>query len=169
MPAPEHHAELEPLTSAFFDAVQFTGIGSMEFKRDARTGRMVMIEPTVGRTDWQEEIATLNGVNIPLAAYLDALGAPQPSSAAPSTPVIWRDSLPCFQSLLRTGPSRQPLDGERRARRAGVAWRRDDPWPAVYFLIKWLRKLPRRSAWAATFGKGGHTGRARALPVPAVR
>ena len=47
----------------------------MEFKRDARTGEFLMIEPTVGRVDWQEEVATLNGVNIPLAAYLHEIGA----------------------------------------------------------------------------------------------
>ncbi len=44
-------------------------MGSMEYKRDRRDGRFHMIEPTVARTDFQEEVATLNGMNIPLASY----------------------------------------------------------------------------------------------------
>jgi D-aspartate ligase len=46
----------------------------MEFKRDTRTGRFFMVEPTVGRTDYQEEVATLNGANISYAAYCGELG-----------------------------------------------------------------------------------------------
>ena len=64
-PAPEAAKELTALTDAFFTAVGFVGVGSMEYKRDARDGRFYMVEPTVGRTDYQEEIAFLNGVNIP--------------------------------------------------------------------------------------------------------
>ena len=46
----------------------------MEYKRDRRDEKFYMVEPTVGRTDYQEEIATLNGVNIPAAAYLREIG-----------------------------------------------------------------------------------------------
>ena len=70
--------ELTLLTNRFFSGVGFVGLCSMEFKRDARTNQFYMIEPTVGRTDYQEEIASLNGVNIPLAAYLGELGVRLP-------------------------------------------------------------------------------------------
>jgi hypothetical protein len=63
------------LTEAFFDRVSFIGMGGIEFKRNSRTGQFLMIEPTVGRVDGQEEVATLHGLNIPLAAYLHALEA----------------------------------------------------------------------------------------------
>ena len=72
--APEVHATLHQLTESFFAKMSFEGMGSMEFKRDARSGEFLMIEPTVGRLDWQEEVATLNGVNIPLAAYRHETG-----------------------------------------------------------------------------------------------
>jgi hypothetical protein len=52
--APEVHATLHQLTEAFFAQMSFEGMGSMEFKRDARSGDFLMIEPTVGRIDWQE-------------------------------------------------------------------------------------------------------------------
>jgi hypothetical protein len=51
--APEAHGELQRLTDAFFAAVAFTGMGGIEYKRDARSGKFLMIEPTVGRVDWQ--------------------------------------------------------------------------------------------------------------------
>src|SRR5258708_4135150 len=56
VPAPDVAEELTELTNRFFDAVGFVGVGSMEYKRDARDGRFYMVEPTVGRTDFQEEI-----------------------------------------------------------------------------------------------------------------
>ena len=34
----------------------------MEYKRDAHTGEFFMIEPTVGRVDWQEEVAALTSM-----------------------------------------------------------------------------------------------------------
>jgi predicted ATP-grasp superfamily ATP-dependent carboligase len=91
MPAPEAEAELAKTTNRFFDAVGFVGLGSMEYKRDRRDGRFYMVEPTVGRTDYQEEIATLNGVNLPYAAWLDGQGLPMPTAVRPVQPIAWRD------------------------------------------------------------------------------
>lgn len=93
--APEAASSLIDLTNRFFTAVGFVGLGSIEYKKDRRDGVYYMIEPTVGRTDLQEEIATLNGVNIPLEALLLETGS------APSVPVgtarrrAWRDPIGC--------------------------------------------------------------------------
>ncbi len=92
MPAPEHHAELSAMTETFFRAVGFEGMASMEFKRDDRDGRFYVVEPTVGRTDFQEEVATVNGVNIPYAAYCHELGLTVLGPKA--LPVsIWREPI----------------------------------------------------------------------------
>ena len=72
--APEVASILQPLTEAFFMTASFVGLGGMEFKRDTRTGQFLMIEPTVGRADLQEEVATLHGINIPLATYCHEAG-----------------------------------------------------------------------------------------------
>jgi D-aspartate ligase len=87
--APEVGDELERVTTAFFDAVGFSGMCGMEFKRDAENGRFVMVEPTVARTDWQAEIATLCGVSLPLAAYCHELGLPLPARKPPTVPVCF--------------------------------------------------------------------------------
>lgn len=86
--------ELASLTSSFFAETGFTGMGSMEFKRDSRDGRFYMIEPTVARTDFQEEVATLNGVNLPLAAYRFETGLPAlPVERAAGRDKAWREAL----------------------------------------------------------------------------
>jgi predicted ATP-grasp superfamily ATP-dependent carboligase len=53
-------------SKSIFDSVDYRGIGSIEFKRDARDGRFRIIEPTVGREDLQSVLAFHCGVNIPL-------------------------------------------------------------------------------------------------------
>jgi D-aspartate ligase len=89
--APEVQSTIEPLTKAFFDTIRFVGMCSMEFKYDRLTNNFLMIEPTIGRTDWQEEVASLHGVNIPLVAYCHELGLPLPAAEDTPGPVIWLD------------------------------------------------------------------------------
>ena len=61
-------------------------------ERGVRTGELLLISPTVGRTDWQEEIATLCGVNLPLMAYRLALGQTPPAVPCATSPQrhAWR-------------------------------------------------------------------------------
>ena len=122
--APEAAEELEALTTKFIALSQYRGLGSIEFKYDSVHQRFVMIEPTVGRTDWQEEIATLNGVNIPLAAYRHAMGLPPlpPAEARPG--IAWQGSFAHW-----TGRFALP----RRMRVHDGYWRIDDPLPAIAF------------------------------------
>lgn len=119
--------QLKEMTSGFFRQVGFTGMGSMEYKRDQRDGRFYMVEPTVGRTDFQEEVAALNGVNIPHAAYCYELGLAPAAETRQAVPRIWRDPL-------SDRWSQQAGDGAVDARSQGHAvrdayWRWDDPRP----------------------------------------
>ena len=139
MPAPEVEGELIVLTDRYFDKVGFVGLASMEYKRDVRDGRFYMVEPTVGRTDYQEEISSLNGVNIPLAAYLGELGQEPPPAINILPPRAWRDPL-----------------GYARAREAGVPdlmrelspsiivcdayFRMSDPMPYIALKFQGLRQ-----------------------------
>jgi D-aspartate ligase len=116
--------ELECTTKDFLDQVNYLGFGGVEYKRDARDGRFLIIEPTVGRTDWQEEAATLAGVNIPLIAYRHELDL-QPLPRGPvDGGVVWQAS---WIERIRFGAKPIPprsivVDG---------FWRRDDPLPAL--------------------------------------
>jgi len=137
--APEAHDELHRLTEAFFAAVSFVGMGSMEYKRDARSGQFFMIEPTVGRVDWQEEVATLNGVNIPLAAYRHEIGAPLPP-AVQARPVIWRDGARHWKATRAGASFASPASEVRDA-----YWRLNDPLPALFHALTMFMRTLRRA------------------------
>jgi len=122
--AEEARALIEPITTSFLRAVDYAGFGGIEYKWDAAARRFVIIEPTVGRTDWQEEIATLSGVNIPLDAYRHEFELPPlPRTAAPRR-IVWQSS--CTERLKLGSASIPPgsriIDGY---------WRADDPLPAI--------------------------------------
>lgn len=76
-PAPAAwRTEIEMLTTEIYHAVGYRGLGSIEYKW-AQDGRLVIMEPTVGRTNYQNEVAVLNGVNLPAIAYYDGMGMTQ--------------------------------------------------------------------------------------------
>lgn len=126
--APEA-AELADLSTRFFRHAGVTGLASMEYKKDRNSGDYVIVEPTVGRTDFQEEVATLNGINIPLSAYCDVLGLPMPAHAASAKPRVWRERMADAQSAEST-----PADSARlpaHARVVDALWRASDPGPTL--------------------------------------
>lgn len=108
----ETDAQLGALTTAFFDRADFVGMGSVEYKRDSRSGRFVMVEPTVGRTNYQEEIATLNGVNLPLAAYCSLCDLPVPAPNPPRRRYAWRDAEGDSRSRARQRGALMPPELE---------------------------------------------------------
>lgn len=61
---------------ALLDELGFHGISQVEVKRDPRDGRDHLIEVNPRSWLWID-LATRSGVNIPLACYLDAIGAPR--------------------------------------------------------------------------------------------
>jgi D-aspartate ligase len=127
--APEEHQALAAQTQAFVTRSNYHGIGGLEFKRHRRTGQFVVVEPTVGRPDWQEEIATLCGVNIPAIAYRTALGEPVEFVGPIEPAVAWRAS---FRYRPRTGtlpPGTRIVDGY---------FRRADPLPGVYSVFTYV-------------------------------
>lgn len=122
--ADEARLTIEPLTMSFLDLVDYAGFGSVEYKWDASARRFAIIEPTVGRTDWQEEIATLSGVNIPLDACRHEFELPPLPHSSNTERIVWQSS--CVERL-KLGSMSIPsgsivIDGY---------WRADDPLPAI--------------------------------------
>jgi predicted ATP-grasp superfamily ATP-dependent carboligase len=144
--APEVRPILQPLTEAFFKRVSFVGMGGIEFKKDVRTGRFLMIEPTVGRVDAQEEVATIHGVNIPLAAYLYEIGAEVPLAEQDLSPVIWRDFFSHWRSVYKNR-SQQAIKPNTRVYDA--YWRLDDPMPAFFHVLGGSMRFMRKAAGRA--------------------
>lgn len=134
--------ELSQATAAFFRQVGFVGMGSMEYKRDARDGRFYMVEPTVGRTDFQEEVASLNGVNIPAAAYRHEMGLPALASRRIATPRIWREPNTDRWAFQENGGQADPRSQGHAV--CDAYWRWNDPKP-------WIDMMAQRLA--ARFGR----------------
>lgn len=147
MPAPEVGEILEPLTTAFFDRTRFVGLCSMEFKRDCRSGTFFMIEPTVGRADWQEEVATLNGVNLPLAAFRHQIGLPLPPDRSTRSPVVWRDPACYWRSVIAARSFRDQTPSGVSVKSS--CWRANDPAPLLLSWREWLKKGWAPSRWRA--------------------
>ncbi len=126
--APQFHDELSRRTFAFFDAVGFLGIGSMEFKRDRRDGEFYMVEPTVGRTDFQQEVATVNGANIPLHVFDAETGLRGEPTRYADPPVVWSDAHSVRQARVREEVAGIDLPD---ATTVDALFRWSDPLPAL--------------------------------------
>jgi D-aspartate ligase len=122
--APEVMAALEPLVKHFVDAAEYQGLGSLEFKWDGRQRRYAIVGLTAGRTDYYEEIATLSGFNLPLAAYRHELGLEPLHQVEIDRTVAWRESSLRGKGLSMLSPNMRVYDGY---------WRVDDPLPGVFF------------------------------------
>jgi len=137
--APEAHDELSQLSARFFRDAAVVGMAGMEYKRDARTHEFRMVEPTIGRTDYQEEVATLNGVNLPYAAYCSELDLPFPAPVVNRRPVVWRVRSEDTRSAQMQ--NQRPGQGVPRGGRVADAVARwNDPLP---FLVQNLRRILR--------------------------
>jgi predicted ATP-grasp superfamily ATP-dependent carboligase len=143
--APEVHEELSSLTARFFRDTGVVGMAGMEFKRDRRDGRFYMIEPTIARTDFQHEVATLNGINLPYLAYCFELGLPLPRVQWQPTRRVWREPLIDRWSAQSQGIADEA--GFAGAKVVDAWWRAADPLPWLDFIgrrlkarvAKWVR------------------------------
>lgn len=127
--------------------LEYRGIFSAEFKRDARDGTFRILEVNA-RAWWYVEFATRCGVNVVEMAYRDALGL-----AVADAPADYVTGAGCInlrndlQTILpRHGAARTPLYLALRQWWRGHfnVFRWDDPLPGLHvageMLIEWVRK-----------------------------
>jgi D-aspartate ligase len=163
-------------TLRLFRAVGYRGLGYVEFKRDARTGRSYIIEPNVGRPTGRSAIAEAGGVELLYTMYRDAIGARLPAARVQHyTGVKWmyfrHDLQSALAYLLRGKLS--PRDWRRSwsGRKVDAVWDRSDAAPFVW---DWIQALTRLSpdARPRRLGDGGggrrRNGSQAAVPEPAM-
>lgn len=124
--APEAATELTRLTSDFVRSTGYVGQMGMEFKYDAHRGGFYMVEPTVGRTDYQHEVASLSGCNVLGMMVAHLAGEAVPAAGEPRS-VIWYDEVADAKALAAGAPA--DLFPERQ--RVAAVWRWADPMPAM--------------------------------------
>ena len=123
------------------------GPATVEFRRDERDGRFVLIEVNA-RTSACQELITRSGLDAPLLAYRDARGEPLPG-VGPTVPARWihlGDDFRAFRALRRAGrlTTLQWLGSVAQCR-AFAYFALDDPAPFFAAAVAWMnRQLHRR-------------------------
>ena len=111
--ATEHIEELTETTYKFFSDVGYHGIGGIEYKLDDNSGKLLMIEPTVGRTDLQHEITTLCGVHQLLEVFLLANNEEFTQTRQKDQSIVWYDPKPDQWAAEQSGIKGYPKDAKK--------------------------------------------------------
>jgi D-aspartate ligase len=128
-----------------FGGVAYRGLGYVEMKQDARTGRHLIIEPNIGRPTGRSAIAEGGGVELLYTAYCDMVGLPLPEARQQRyVGAKWIDDRRDVQSalyFLRRGQL-GPVGWWRSVRgpKTHAVVSRTDPWPFVFDLLQSSRR-----------------------------
>ncbi|MEP6665792.1 MAG: hypothetical protein ABJA81_05030 [Nocardioidaceae bacterium] len=149
-------------TVRLFSSVGFHGLAYLEMKRNARTGRMTIIEPNVGRPTGRSAIAEAGGVELVYTAYCDAAGLPLPTAREQRyVGTKWldlrRDAQAAAVAHRRGQLSLSEWGRSLRGPKGHAIWSRRDPLPFAVDLMHSLAEGGRMLATRA----GGRQGKRR--------
>ena len=82
----------------FFEGIDYTGVGTIQFKYDDRDGQLKLIELTP-RLTLPNSHATCTGINFPYIYYLDCIGEKVTPSLTFKENVRWLDAVGDIQSF----------------------------------------------------------------------
>jgi len=115
-----------------FQSINFKGIGSAEFKRDQRDGKLKLIE--INPRYWQQNIlSTVCGINFPLINYHDVLSLPEYSCSNFKSGIKWINRYMDFDSFLKY---------RKEGTLSFWQWRRSLRGNKVYSDFNWHDPLP---------------------------
>jgi len=124
--------QMREATGKYFKACGFTGMGGMEFKRDSRTGELLMIEPTVARTDLQHEVAMIHGVNLVYAQYCAETGQDFSLPESRQEQKIWKvDPINRYSRETQNSAEQDAI--EQKYPSVEAIKRISDPLPFIYY------------------------------------
>lgn len=113
------------------------GFCSVEFKHFRAEDKYYVIEPTVGRPDSQEGLCVSAGLDIPYAAYREALGENLTPLGDFVRGIKWIDEELTYytiQEYFRKTLQLNDLRSLFKGQRAYSLWAKDDPFPALSFV-----------------------------------
>ena len=140
----KYQSVIQQLADSLLGKLRVTGFCSVEFKHHKITNEFLLVEPTAGRTDFQEEIAALNGVNLPYIAYRDLARLEYIGYSQTKTIAGWRDSYSDKWSAELQGQSKKA--GMDRVKVYDAYYRRNDPGPWIYKMASMALKKLKKSA-----------------------
>ena len=147
----------KPLTNSWiaedslrlFEQTNVYGFGSVEYKKHNVTGKYYITEPTIGRMNLQEFVATVNGVNLPLFAYEHLTGETfTVKSNHSQNSVIYIDELGEARSSWQLWKEKKlSFRSWRQSRKGKKIYRyfsSKDPWVGLMFIWKYLGKIVKK-------------------------
>jgi len=144
MAVPSEDMGIGEISLRLFEALDVRGFCSVEYKRDAESGRMLIMEPTVGRVNLQSDITDAAGVAMTYYALCDMLGMNPPVIESHPRQVKWLcepHEMHNIISHLRSGRAsvlREYFHTIRGRRRYALfAW--DDPLPLMHFFYRYAK------------------------------
>jgi D-aspartate ligase len=155
--------ELLQRSSSLLQAMRFSGIAEVEYKRDPRDGRYKLIE--VNPRPWdQHRLGAACGVDLMYVAYCDHAGLPTPHVAQRTELYKWiaEDTflLAALRLLWRREPGLADLFRQARGRRVYGIWSTRDPLPFLTFALTFVYSLVK---------EGGRTIRRTATALVSTR
>lgn len=134
-------------------ALGLVGVVKLDFKRDAETGELFLLEANPRFNLWNR-LGAASGVNLPLVAYAELAGLPLPHTGPIRPGLRWASVEGDVRAfLLDYGPSGEVSLRDFVASYRGpkvfdvFAW--DDPWPLVLTLAKRVGQRARRGVGKA--------------------
>jgi D-aspartate ligase len=141
---PHHDPGLERRTVTILQRMGLQGLGSIEWKRDAQTGRYLIVEPTVGRCDLNSPVSLLSRLNVPYLAYCDAAGLPLPSMKAQPRAGCWiQEEYEIFSVLYYRRYGELTLREWWRSLKGNPTcayWSWRDPMPGIRLALSLIRR-----------------------------
>jgi predicted ATP-grasp superfamily ATP-dependent carboligase len=133
--------EVRATTVRLFGELGYRGLAYLEMKRDERTGRLVIIEPNVGRPTGRSAIAEAGGVDLLFTAYCDAAGLPLPETREQQyVGAKWLDLRRDLQAAVvarrRGALTMTEWLGWIRGAKAHAIWSRRDPAPFLVDVVQ---------------------------------
>lgn len=98
--------QLNSLARTIAVKLRMRGLGSIEFKRDSRTGKFLVTEPTVGRNDYQSGVALCYENNPTVALVKSCFGFKEEVGGFGKTTkrnCIWIDELSAYRYVKSMG------------------------------------------------------------------
>jgi D-aspartate ligase len=93
----DDNEETRDITLTVFNKIKYNGLGSIEYKKNPTDNKMYIMEPTVGRNDFQSYLAVTGNVNLTEMAYYDAIG--EIITQHRKNKSIWISELSMYYSL----------------------------------------------------------------------
>lgn len=122
-----------------FSQAGFHGLAYLELKMEAATGRLLIIEPNVGRPTGRSAIAERGGVELVYSAYCDAAGLPVPRTPQQYVGTKWLDVRRDVQAAIAARRRRELTAREwassLRGPKAHAIWSLRDPMPFLTDLV----------------------------------